>query len=52
VFSYEAATYQVTVSLGAAAVTGEEWMTTREIIHLADEKLRLAKLNGRNRVEA
>lgn len=50
VFQFENRTYQVTISLGVTDVTGDEWMTTREMIRHADENLHLAKNNGRNRV--
>jgi diguanylate cyclase (GGDEF)-like protein len=50
-FCYDSHSYAVTISAGVTAVTGEEWMTTREILLLVDENLRRAKRNGRNRVE-
>jgi diguanylate cyclase (GGDEF)-like protein len=50
-FRYENQTYQVTISLGVAAILGEDWMTTSEIIRLADVNLHQAKNKGRNRVE-
>ena len=49
-FQFENRTYQITISLGVTDVTGDEWMTTREMIRHADENLHLAKNNGRNRV--
>jgi GGDEF domain-containing protein len=33
-----------------AAISGEEWLTTNELIRQADEKLYQAKREGRNRV--
>jgi diguanylate cyclase (GGDEF)-like protein len=50
-FSYENTSYSVTVSLGVAAITGDDWMTSREIIRQADERLHQAKKAGRNRVQ-
>ena len=50
VFQFENRTYQITISLGVTDVTGDEWMTTREMIRHADENLHLAKKSGRNRV--
>jgi two-component system, cell cycle response regulator len=50
VFQFENRTYQITISLGVTDVTGDEWMTTREMIRHADEQLHAAKNGGRNRV--
>jgi diguanylate cyclase (GGDEF)-like protein len=47
-FRYEDQPYPVTVSLGVAAITGGEWMTSGEILRQADEKLLQAKRAGRN----
>jgi diguanylate cyclase (GGDEF)-like protein len=49
-FHYESQTYQVTVSVGVAAIAGETWVTTSEIIRQADANLHAAKSRGRNRV--
>jgi diguanylate cyclase (GGDEF)-like protein len=49
-FRYEDVSYRVTVSVGVAAVTGADWVTTHEMIAQADEQLRRAKSEGRNRV--
>jgi diguanylate cyclase (GGDEF)-like protein len=50
VFQFENRTYHITISLGVTDVTGDEWMTTREMIRHADENLHRAKNSGRNRV--
>jgi len=49
-FQYLNHRYQVTISLGVASTSGENWLATSEIIRLADENLYLAKNQGRNRV--
>ena len=49
-FRYEGKPFQVTISLGVAATNGETTLAPRELIALADEKLYLAKHQGRNRV--
>jgi len=51
-FRYEGRPFQVTISLGVAAISGEANFTPRELIALADEKLYEAKRQGRNRVVA
>jgi two-component system, cell cycle response regulator len=51
-FEYAGHHYKVTVSLGVAASTGEEWLAASELIRLADENLYQAKRQGRNRVVA
>jgi diguanylate cyclase (GGDEF)-like protein len=50
-FCYEGERFQVTISLGVASTTGEEWTSTRELLRLADQFLCRAKQKGRNRVE-
>jgi diguanylate cyclase (GGDEF)-like protein len=50
-FDFHGQAFQVTVSLGVATFTGQDWMTTRELIAQADTQLMRAKQNGRNRVE-
>jgi diguanylate cyclase (GGDEF)-like protein len=49
-FRYEDHAYQVTISLGVATTSGDESMTPSTLIRMADEKLYLAKHEGRNRV--
>jgi diguanylate cyclase (GGDEF)-like protein len=49
-FRYENEVHQVTISVGVAAFAGTDWMTTREIIRLADDNLLVAKHAGRNQV--
>lgn len=49
-FQYEGQSFQVTVSIGVAAASGDDWLTTTELIRQADEKLYQAKHEGRNRV--
>jgi diguanylate cyclase (GGDEF)-like protein len=51
-FQYEGKSYPVTISIGLATTTGDETMTPTELIRQADEKLYLAKDNGRNCVRA
>jgi diguanylate cyclase (GGDEF)-like protein len=51
-FRYENHAYQVTVSLGVAATSGEEFLTPDELIRRADAKLYQAKREGRNRLMA
>jgi diguanylate cyclase (GGDEF)-like protein len=51
-FRYQDRSYPVTVSIGVASFSGEDWMTSRELISHADAKLLQAKQKGRNRVEA
>jgi diguanylate cyclase (GGDEF)-like protein len=51
-FRYENRTFQVTISAGVVAIPGDDWLTTSEIIRLADMNLHQAKQRGRNRVEA
>lgn len=42
--------FRITVSLGVSSVTGENWLTTSELVRQADENLYQAKKQGRNRV--
>jgi diguanylate cyclase (GGDEF)-like protein len=49
-FQYGGLQYQITTSIGIAAITGEEWLAPSEMIRLADENLYQAKHQGRNRV--
>lgn len=49
-FHYDGQVVGVTISLGVSAVSGEEWVTTSELIRQADERLYEAKRQGRNRV--
>ncbi len=49
-FHYEGRAFHVTISLGVAATTGEEWLTTSELLEQADARLYRAKREGRNRV--
>ena len=49
-FVFEAQTFNITISLGLAAISGAESLTPVELIRQADEKLYQAKRAGRNRV--
>lgn len=49
-FQYEGKPLQITISLGVASLTGDDWTTTTELVGQADEKLYQAKHAGRNRV--
>jgi diguanylate cyclase (GGDEF)-like protein len=49
-FQYENDKYRVTISLGITSTTGDNWLTTSEMIEQADSKLYQAKRQGRNRV--
>jgi two-component system cell cycle response regulator len=49
-FQYDGKRFPVTISLGAVAISGEQWLTTSELIEQADQKLYQAKRQGRNRV--
>lgn len=51
-FEYEGKQFPVTVSLGVAGVTGEDWTTTTELVKQADDKLYQAKREGRNCVRS
>lgn len=50
VFTFDGKTIPITISLGVASTRGEEKLTPDELIRIADEKLYLAKDQGRNRV--
>ena len=52
VFRFEDAEFKVTVSVGICATSGDDSLTTKEMIRVADEKLYNAKNAGRNRVVA
>jgi two-component system, cell cycle response regulator len=49
-FDFEDQRYSVTVSLGVASVRADEVLPAHELIRQADERLYLAKRQGRNRV--
>jgi diguanylate cyclase (GGDEF)-like protein len=49
-FQFDGNGFRVTISLGVTATTGEQWLTTNEMIEHADSQLYLAKRQGRNRV--
>jgi two-component system, cell cycle response regulator len=49
-FQFESKPFYITVSIGVASTTGDEMLTTRDMIRIADENLYAAKRNGRNRV--
>jgi diguanylate cyclase (GGDEF)-like protein len=49
-FQFEDKSYQVTISLGVAAINGDEALTPTGLIQRADERLYQAKHEGRNRV--
>ena len=49
-FCYNGKSYPMTISIGVATFTGEDFMTTRELIAAADGNLLKAKETGRNRV--
>ena len=49
-FHYLERKYQVTISLGVAGTSGEDWLAPSELIRQADENLYEAKRQGRNRV--
>jgi diguanylate cyclase (GGDEF)-like protein len=50
IFSYETNPFHITVSIGITCTTGDEMLSTRDMIHRADANLYAAKRNGRNRV--
>ncbi len=47
-FHYDGCQYLVTISLGVTATTGQQWLTTNELIEQADTRLYQAKRQGRN----
>jgi diguanylate cyclase (GGDEF)-like protein len=47
-FHYDGCQYPVTISLGVSATTGEQWLTSNELIEQADTRLYQAKRHGRN----
>jgi diguanylate cyclase (GGDEF)-like protein len=49
-FEYDGRPYRITISLGVAATSGDEALTSSELIRQADEKLYQAKHEGRNKV--
>jgi diguanylate cyclase (GGDEF)-like protein len=49
-FECDGRPFQITISLGVAATTGEDGLTTQDLIRRCDEKLLEAKRAGRNRV--
>jgi diguanylate cyclase (GGDEF)-like protein len=51
-FSFDDATIEITISAGVVSTSGEEWLSTDELLRRADEKLYQAKNDGRNRVVA
>jgi diguanylate cyclase (GGDEF)-like protein len=51
-FVFEDQSFQITISLGIAAITDAASLTPVELIRLADEKLYQAKNTGRNRIVA
>jgi two-component system cell cycle response regulator len=52
VFRFEDSEFRITVSIGACATSGDESLTTKEMIRVADEKLYQAKNAGRNQIVA
>ena len=51
-FGYEGHPYQLTISLGVAAIEGDESLSPTDLIRHADQNLFLAKKAGRNRTVA
>ncbi|MBY0526024.1 MAG: GGDEF domain-containing protein [Gemmataceae bacterium] len=49
-FEYGGHQFRVTISIGVAAITGDEWLAPTELVKQADENLYQAKKQGRNRV--
>lgn len=49
-FQYEGSPYHLTISIGIAALTGQDWQTSTEMLEQAQQQLKLAKQQGRNRV--
>jgi two-component system, cell cycle response regulator len=50
IFRFEESEFRITVSMGICSTTGDESLTTKEMVRRADEKLYQAKHAGRNRV--
>lgn len=50
VFRFEESEFRITVSMGLCWTSGDESLTTKEMIRRADEKLYEAKRAGRNRI--
>jgi len=51
-FQFEGRSFNITVSLGVAATSGDNSLTPTELIRQADNNLYTAKHSGRNRVMA
>lgn len=51
-FRFEDAEFRLTISMGIAATSGDESLTTKEMVRRADERLYQAKNSGRNRIMA
>src|SRR5581483_1349572 len=51
-FQFDETPFQVTISVGVASTSGEQALTSVELIRQADDKLLQAKREGRNRVVA
>ncbi len=49
-FQFAGVAFNVTISLGVTAITGEDWIAPSEMIRQADDNLYQAKRQGRNRV--
>lgn len=51
-FSFEEEVLPLTISVGVSTTCGENGLTVEDLLRRTDEKLYLAKTNGRNRVES
>ncbi len=49
-FRFEESEFHITVSMGICCTTGDESLSTKEMVRRADEKLYQAKRAGRNRI--
>jgi diguanylate cyclase (GGDEF)-like protein len=49
-FTFDDNTFHVTISMGVACTTGDESLTTKDMIQIADQRMYEAKRAGRNRV--